>query len=132
MWTAYSELYFHCEVLNIVQGRGGLGAIYIWASGNGGMKGDNCGYDSYASSIYTLTVSSLTNQGLYRAMLQSIISYLFFNGKCCARLGLSPNYAEACPSALTSLYVGGHHQRPMAARGGRYYGKEAEQDVVSH
>jgi len=112
-----------------VQGRGGLGAIYIWASGNGGMKEDHCGYDSYASSIYTLTVSSLTNQGIHRA-IPSIISSLFFIGKD-VHTGLSPNYAEACPSALTSLYVGGHHQRPMAARGGRFYGKEAEQDVVS-
>jgi hypothetical protein len=47
--------------------------------------------------------------------------------------GLSPNYAEACPSALTSLYVGGHHhQRPLARRGDRYYHEEAEQDVVSY
>jgi hypothetical protein len=46
-------------------------------------------------------------------------------------LGLSPDYAEACPSALTSLYVGGHHQRSMA-KGDRFYGGEADdEDVVS-
>ena len=90
------------------QGRRGLGSIYIWASGNGGIKGDNCAYDSYASSIYTLSVSSLTPQGK-----------LLFNYLCWFNLlifvfisGLSPYYAEPCPAVLTSLYVGGQHVKP--------------------
>ena len=28
-------------------------------------------------------------------------------------VGLTPYYSEACPAALTSLYVGGRHQPPL-------------------
>ena len=44
----------------ILQGRGGLGAVYVWAAGNGAKNGDNCNCDGYTSSIYTLSVSSVT------------------------------------------------------------------------
>ena len=37
-------------------GRGGLGAVYVVASGNGGRVQDNCNYDGYANSIYTITI----------------------------------------------------------------------------
>ena len=96
------------------QGRRGLGSIYIWASGNGGIKGDNCAYDSYASSIYTLSVSALTPQG---KLLFNYFCLFWFITKIqlphfCIHIGLSPYYAEPCPAVLTSLYVGGQHVRP--------------------
>ena len=37
------------------KGRCGLGSIYVVASGNGGSK-DNCNFDGYANSIYTVTI----------------------------------------------------------------------------
>lgn len=37
-------------------GRKGFGSIYVVASGNGGRFQDNCNYDGYANSIYTVTV----------------------------------------------------------------------------
>ena len=37
-------------------GRYGYGNIYVFASGNGGQMNDNCNFDGYANSIYTLTV----------------------------------------------------------------------------
>ena len=37
-------------------GRYGYGNIYVFASGNGGQMHDNCNFDGYANSIYTLTV----------------------------------------------------------------------------
>jgi kexin len=43
----------------IVRGRGGLGSIFVFASGNGGAFGDNCNFDGYTNSIYTVTVSSI-------------------------------------------------------------------------
>ena len=46
-------------------GRKGKGCIYIWASGNGGIKGDNCNCDGYASSLYTLSIGSATQSGLF-------------------------------------------------------------------
>ncbi|KAI9219939.1 peptidase S8/S53 domain-containing protein [Blastocladiella britannica] len=44
-------------------GRGGRGAVYIFAAGNGGHHDDHCGYDGYASSPYTIAVGSLTAGG---------------------------------------------------------------------
>ena len=37
-------------------GRKGYGSIYVVASGNGGRYGDNCNYDGYANSVYTITI----------------------------------------------------------------------------
>ena len=41
-----------------LQGRGGLGTLFIWASGNGGLHYDNCNCDGYTNSIHTLSVGS--------------------------------------------------------------------------
>lgn len=74
-----------CQQQVIPQGREGRGTIYVWASGNGGLLFDNCNLDGYASSIYTLTVSALTD------------------------LGESTFYCEPCASTLAGVYVGGQH-----------------------
>ena len=42
--------------MGAAQGRYGYGNIYVFASGNGGQLKDNCNFDGYANSIYTLTV----------------------------------------------------------------------------
>lgn len=44
-------------------GRGGKGAIYVWAAGNGGTT-DNVNADGYANSIYTIAVGATTNTGV--------------------------------------------------------------------
>eukprot|EP00092_Neocalanus_flemingeri_P016381 GFUD01017730.1.p1 GENE.GFUD01017730.1~~GFUD01017730.1.p1 ORF type:complete len:788 (+),score=166.57 GFUD01017730.1:342-2366(+) len=41
------------------QGRDGLGSIFVLASGTGGSKDDDCNADGYASSIYTISISSV-------------------------------------------------------------------------
>ena len=41
-------------------GRHGYGSVFVVASGNGGSKQDNCNYDGYANSIYTVTIGMLT------------------------------------------------------------------------
>ncbi|KAJ1556203.1 pheromone processing endoprotease, partial [Cladochytrium tenue] len=51
----------------IVNGRGGLGAIYVFASGNGGAFHDNCNFDGYTNSIYTVTVSSIDRKNNHPA-----------------------------------------------------------------
>ncbi|THD28816.1 Furin [Fasciola hepatica] len=72
----------------IQMGRGGLGSIFVWASGNGGKSGDNCNCDGYTNSIYTLGVSSASEHGSV------------------------PWYAEMCSSTLTVTYSsGGHGER---------------------
>ena len=39
-------------------GRNGYGSVFVVASGNGGSKLDNCNYDGYANSIYTVTIGA--------------------------------------------------------------------------
>ncbi|XP_077106853.1 proprotein convertase subtilisin/kexin type 4-like isoform X3 [Ranitomeya variabilis] len=67
----------------IVNGRGGLGSIFVWASGNGGLHYDNCNCDGYTNSIFTLSVGSTTEHGDV------------------------PWYSEACASTLTTTFSSG-------------------------
>ncbi|XP_063476689.1 proprotein convertase subtilisin/kexin type 4 isoform X4 [Symphalangus syndactylus] len=69
--------------LGVTKGRGGLGTLFIWASGNGGLHYDNCNCDGYTNSIHTLSVGSTTQQGRV------------------------PWYSEACASTLTTTYSSG-------------------------
>ncbi|XP_035382614.1 neuroendocrine convertase 1 [Electrophorus electricus] len=70
---------------SIQKGRGGKGSIFVWASGNGGRQGDNCDCDGYTDSIYTISISSASQQGL------------------------SPWYAEKCSSTLATAYSSGDY-----------------------
>ncbi|XP_055968765.1 proprotein convertase subtilisin/kexin type 4 [Sorex fumeus] len=67
----------------VTLGRGGLGTLFVWASGNGGLHFDNCNCDGYTNSIHTLSVGSTTQQGQV------------------------PWYSEACASTLTTTYSSG-------------------------
>ncbi|XP_059607513.1 neuroendocrine convertase 1-like [Phlebotomus argentipes] len=71
------------------RGRGGKGVIYVWASGNGGRKSDNCNCDGYAGSIYTITVGSASQHGT------------------------KPWYGEICSSILTVTYSSGAYNDQM-------------------
>lgn len=42
----------------VIAGRKGFGSIFVVASGNGGQYDDNCNYDGYANSIYTVTIGT--------------------------------------------------------------------------
>lgn len=66
-----------------VQGRKGLGSIFVWASGNGGRQGDHCSCDGYTNSIYTISVSSSTENGN------------------------KPWYLEVCSSTMATTYSSG-------------------------
>ncbi|XP_069944853.1 furin-like protease kpc-1 isoform X3 [Cherax quadricarinatus] len=74
----------------VTKGRDGKGIVYVWASGNGGLMGDNCNLDGYTSSIYSLSVSALTE------------------------IGTSTFYEEPCASTLAAVYVGGDHSLQAA------------------
>ena len=66
-----------------LQGRRGLGSIFVWASGNGGREGDYCSCDGYTNSIYTISISSTTENGY------------------------KPWYLEECASTLATTYSSG-------------------------
>ncbi|CAN7945512.1 unnamed protein product [Ixodes pacificus] len=67
----------------VTKGRRGRGSVYVWASGNGGARGDNCNCDGYASSPYTLSVSSASQRGRF------------------------PYYGEKCASTMAAAYSSG-------------------------
>ncbi|XP_043235224.1 furin-like protease 1 [Amphibalanus amphitrite] len=67
----------------IVNGRNGKGSIFVWASGNGGRELDNCNCDGYTNSLWTLSISSATENGDV------------------------PWYSEACSSTLATTYSSG-------------------------
>ncbi|KAG6457643.1 hypothetical protein O3G_MSEX010420 [Manduca sexta] len=70
----------------IKHGRGGKGSIYVWANGNGGGYSDNCNCDGYSSSIYTISIGSASQHGLF------------------------PWYGEICSSTLATAYSSGAYK----------------------
>ncbi|KAL4218435.1 hypothetical protein ACF0H5_023170 [Mactra antiquata] len=47
----------------VTEGRGGKGAIYVWATGNGGANFDDCNTDGFVNNVYTLGVNALKPDG---------------------------------------------------------------------
>lgn len=71
-------------MINGVQnGRGGKGSIYVFASGNGAANDDNCNFDGYTNSIYSITVGAIDRKGLH------------------------PYYSELCSATLVVTYSSG-------------------------
>ena len=70
-------------------GRQGRGAVYVWASGNGGSAGDSCACDGYANNIYTISVSSLSQVAHPHHISFSLSFFTFVTKFCLMRLSLS-------------------------------------------
>ncbi|KAI8617427.1 peptidase S8/S53 domain-containing protein [Chytriomyces sp. MP71] len=75
-----SELVAAAFKNGVENGRNGLGSIFVFASGNGGASADNCNFDGFTNSIYTITVSSLD------------------------RFNRHPEYSEACAANMVVMY----------------------------
>lgn len=67
----------------VQEGRDSKGALYVFASGNGGRVGDQCNFDGYTNSIYSITVGAIDFKGLH------------------------PTYAEACTAVMVVTYSSG-------------------------
>lgn len=66
----------------LIQGRNGLGNIYVWASGDGG-EDDDCNCDGYAASMWTVSINSAINDGQnahYDESCSSTLASTFSNG----------------------------------------------------
>lgn len=70
-------------VNGVTNGRGGKGSIFVYASGNGASHGDQCNFDGYTNSIYSVTVAAVDHQGLH------------------------PYYSESCAANLIVAYSSG-------------------------
>ncbi|KAJ3342286.1 hypothetical protein HDU93_002759 [Gonapodya sp. JEL0774] len=69
----------------IRNGRGGLGSIYVFATGNGGGFKDNCNYDGYTNSIWTLTIGAIDRHNEH------------------------PTYSEMCTAQMAVTYSSSGH-----------------------
>ena len=67
----------------VTRGRAGKGSIFVWASGNGGRHVDDCNCDGYTNSIFTLSISSASQNGF------------------------KPWYLEQCSSTLATTFSSG-------------------------
>ncbi|QRV99821.1 protease KEX1 [Ceratobasidium sp. AG-Ba] len=74
-------------VLNGVQkGRGGKGSVFVFASGNGAGSDDQCNFDGYTNSIFSVTVAAVDVKGLH------------------------PYYSESCAANMIVAYSSGGGQ----------------------
>lgn len=82
-------------MLNGIQnGRGGLGSIYVFASGNGAASDDNCNFDGYTNSIYSITVGAVDRKG----------QHPYYSEKCSAQLVVT--YSSGSGDAIHTTDVG--------------------------
>ncbi|KAL7418561.1 pheromone processing endoprotease [Cryptotrichosporon argae] len=52
-------------VNGVQNGRGGKGSVYVFAAGNGGGVDDQCNFDGYTNSIFSITVGAIDRKGLH-------------------------------------------------------------------
>ncbi|XP_031704092.1 proprotein convertase subtilisin/kexin type 6 isoform X1 [Anarrhichthys ocellatus] len=92
----------------IKKGRKGLGSIFVWASGNGGRQGDHCSCDGYTSSIYTISISSTTENGnkpWYLEVCSSIIATTYSSGEFNDRNIVTTDLRHLCTDGHTGTSV---------------------------
>ncbi|KAI0473678.1 peptidase S8/S53 domain-containing protein [Xylariaceae sp. FL0804] len=81
-------------VNGVQNGREGLGSVYVFASGNGAMSGDNCNFDGYTNSIYSITVGAIDRKGIHP----------YYSEKCSAQLVVT--YSSGSGDAIHTTDVG--------------------------
>lgn len=90
-------------VRGVQEGRQLKGAVYVFASGNGGRVNDQCNFDGYTNSIYSITVGAIDHKGFH------------------------PSYAETCSAVMVVTYSSGSgehihttdfHKKCLAVHGG--------------
>jgi kexin len=85
-------------ILNgIQQGRGGKGSIFVFAAGNGAAADDNCNFDGYTNSIYSITVAAIDRKGLHP----------YYSEKCSANMVVT--YSSGSGDAIHTTDVGANN-----------------------
>ncbi|KAL8680908.1 MAG: hypothetical protein Q9186_002920 [Xanthomendoza sp. 1 TL-2023] len=88
-------------MLNAIQnGRQGKGNIYVFAAGNGAGAGDNCNFDGYTNSIYSITVGAIDRKGLHpyyseKCSAQLVVTYSSGSGDAIHTTDVGPNQCYA-------------------------------------
>jgi kexin len=81
-------------VTGVQKGRGGLGSIYVFAIGNGAANDDNCNFDGYTNSIYSVSVGGIDRKGMHP----------YYSEKCSAQLVVT--YSSGAGDAIHTTDVG--------------------------
>ncbi len=82
-------------MVNAIQnGRQGKGNIYVFAAGNGRNDGDNCNFDGYTNSIYSITVGGIDRKG----------KQTYYSEHCSAQLVVT--YSSGSGDAIHTTDVG--------------------------
>ncbi|KOS21621.1 Kexin [Escovopsis weberi] len=100
-------------IKGIKEGRGGRGSIYVFASGNGAVSGDNCNFDGYTNSIFSITVGAVGRDG----------RQTFYSEHCSAQLvvtyssggGDGIHTTDVGENVCTSAHGGTSAAAPLAA-----------------
>lgn len=98
----------------IRKGRGGKGSIYVWASGSGGAFYDNCNCDGYANSIWTITISSVAENGgipFHSEWCTATLSSTYSN----AGSTYKPLVTTTLHHGCTKFHTGSSASAPLAA-----------------
>ncbi|KAL2444514.1 Kexin [Exophiala dermatitidis] len=72
-------------VNGVQSGRSDLGSVFVFAAGNGAASEDNCNFDGYTNSIYSITVGGIDRDGNH------------------------PYYSEHCSAQLVVTYSSGNN-----------------------
>lgn len=75
------------------KGRNGKGSIFVWAGGNGRRSGDNCNYDGWANSRYTISIGAVDQTG----------AQAWYSESCSMLLASAPSSGSSLSITTTDL-----------------------------
>ncbi|XP_078388718.1 proprotein convertase subtilisin/kexin type 7 isoform X2 [Cetorhinus maximus] len=102
----------------VMVGRRGFGSIFVVASGNGGQYEDNCNYDGYANSIYTITIGAVDEEGrmpFYAEECASMLAVTFSSGDKMMRSIVTSDWDMQEGTGCTEGHTGTSAAAPLAA-----------------
>ncbi|XP_077421826.1 proprotein convertase subtilisin/kexin type 7 [Vanacampus margaritifer] len=102
----------------VIAGRRGFGSIFVVASGNGGQYNDNCNYDGYANSIYTITIGAVDEKGrmpFYAEECASMLAVTFSSGGNKLRSIATSDWFMQQGTGCTEGHTGTSAAAPLAA-----------------
>lgn len=102
----------------VIAGRKGFGSIFVVASGNGGQYDDNCNYDGYANSIYTVTIGAVDEIGrkpFYAEECASMLAVTFSSGSRQLRSIVTSDWSLQSGTGCTDGHTGTSAAAPLAA-----------------
>ncbi|XP_053547370.1 proprotein convertase subtilisin/kexin type 7 [Bombina bombina] len=102
----------------VIAGRRGFGSIFVVASGNGGQFNDNCNFDGYANSIYTVTIGAVNEAGkmpFYAEECASMLAVTFSSGDKLMRSIVTSDWNLQKGTGCTEGHTGTSAAAPIAA-----------------